>query len=71
MWVDANANVLDCDGRPLPGLYACGNEMGSVVRGEYVGAGITIGPAIVFGYVAARHIAASARQSDGLEERDP
>jgi len=43
------------DGRPVPGLYACGNDMHSVMNGAYPGPGITLGPALVFGYVAARH----------------
>ncbi|MGE0724413.1 MAG: FAD-binding protein, partial [Alphaproteobacteria bacterium] len=54
---DADARVLDADGRPLPGLYACGNDMDSIMAGVYVGPGITIGPAMTFGYIAAAHAA--------------
>ena len=51
---DTEARVLDAEGRPLPGLYACGNDMNSIMDGAYPGPGITLGPALVFGYVAAR-----------------
>jgi len=51
---DGEARVLDADGRPLPGLYACGNDMNSIMDGAYPGPGITLGPALVFGYLAAR-----------------
>lgn len=54
---DANARVLDADGNPIPGLYATGNNSASVMGHDYAGAGATIGPAIVFGYLAAKHIA--------------
>lgn len=54
---DANARVLDDAGRPIPGLYAAGNDMASVAGGNYVGGGITLGPAMTFGYIAARHAA--------------
>jgi succinate dehydrogenase/fumarate reductase flavoprotein subunit len=54
---DARARVLDVNERPIPGLYAVGNDMASVMGGTYPGAGITIGPAMTFGYVAARHLA--------------
>lgn len=57
---DEHARVLRGDGRPIPGLYACGNDMQSVMNGAYPGPGITLGPALVFGYLAARHAAASA-----------
>lgn len=57
---DEHARVLRADGRPIPGLYACGNDMQSVMNGAYPGPGITLGPALVFGYVAARHAAAAA-----------
>ena len=52
---DEWARVLSTDGTPIPGLYACGNDMQSVMNGAYPGPGITLGPAIVFGYIAARH----------------
>ncbi|MBX3636202.1 MAG: FAD-binding protein [Rubrivivax sp.] len=57
---DADARVLRADGTPVPGLYACGNDMQSVMNGAYPGPGITLGPALVFGYVAARHAAAAS-----------
>ncbi|HVO08602.1 MAG TPA: FAD-dependent oxidoreductase [Burkholderiaceae bacterium] len=56
---DADARVLDETGRPIAGLYACGNDMQSVMNGAYPGPGITLGPALVFGYLAARHAARS------------
>jgi len=43
---------------PVHGLYACGNDMPSVMNGAYPGPGITLGPALVFGYVAASHACA-------------
>ncbi|MFZ5778962.1 MAG: FAD-dependent oxidoreductase [Pseudomonadota bacterium] len=55
--VDGHARVLDAAGAPIPGLYAAGNDMTSVMGGTYPGAGITIGPALTFGYIAARHAA--------------
>jgi len=57
---DANARALDAAGRPIPGLYACGNDMHSVLEGAYPGPGITLGPALTFGYLAARHAARRA-----------
>lgn len=52
-----NAEVLGAGGLSIPGLYACGNDMGSVMRGTYPGPGITLGPAIVFAWRAAHHMA--------------
>lgn len=56
---DADGRVLDSDGKPIAGLYACGNDMASIMRGTYPGPGITLGPALVFGYRAAMAIATS------------
>ena len=58
---DGDACVLGCDGRPIPGLYACGNELASVMRGLYPGGGVTLGPAIVFAYRAVKHLAVQGR----------
>jgi len=52
---DADARVLDTGGKPIPGLYACGNDMASVMGGSYPGPGTTLGPAVVFAYRAAMH----------------
>jgi succinate dehydrogenase/fumarate reductase flavoprotein subunit len=54
---DENARVLDHANRPIGHLYACGNDMSSIMNGDYPGPGITLGPALTFGYLAARHIA--------------
>jgi succinate dehydrogenase/fumarate reductase flavoprotein subunit len=50
---DADARVLTAAGEPIAGLFACGNDMASIMRGHYPGPGITLGPALVFGYRAA------------------
>ncbi|MGY8661260.1 FAD-dependent oxidoreductase [Bradyrhizobium sp. UFLA05-109] len=60
MKVDAHARVLREDGTPIAGLYACGNDMGSIMNGNYPGPGITLGPALTFGYIAGRHMAEGA-----------
>jgi succinate dehydrogenase/fumarate reductase flavoprotein subunit len=54
---NGDATVLDNDGNPITGLYACGNDMASVMRGTYPGPGTTLGPALTFGYRAAMHAA--------------
>ena len=51
------AQVLNGGGGPIPGLYAAGNDAASIMGGNYPGGGITLGPAITFGYIAARHMA--------------
>ncbi|MHB0769403.1 FAD-dependent oxidoreductase [Bradyrhizobium sp. 5.13L] len=57
---DENARALDAEGRVIPGLYAAGNDMASIMGGNYPGAGITLGPALTFGYIAGRHLADNA-----------
>lgn len=55
---DRHARVLRAsDGRPIEGLYAVGNDMGSIMGGNYPGGGITLGPGMTFGWLAARHAA--------------
>ncbi|WGD51215.1 FAD-dependent oxidoreductase [Bradyrhizobium sp. CB1650] len=59
---DPGGRVLNGNGVPIAGLYACGNDMTSPMRGIYPGAGITIGPAIVFAYRAVNSIVQSTHQ---------
>jgi 3-oxosteroid 1-dehydrogenase len=59
MRTDARARVLRADNTVIPGLYAAGNASSAVMGYGYAGAGSTLGPAMTFGYVAARDIAES------------
>ena len=71
---DENTQVLDAQGKPIKGLYAVGNDAASIMGGNYPGAGITLGPALTFGYVAAMQLAkaAAALPIDlRVERRDP
>ncbi len=52
---DTDARVLDKYQQPIPGLYACGNDMHSIMGGVYPAPGITIGPGVTFGFIAAQH----------------
>lgn len=63
--VNAEAEVLDAEDRPIGGLYACGNDMQSVMGGVYPGPGITLGPALAFAHAAACHAARRARAGAG------
>jgi 3-oxosteroid 1-dehydrogenase len=60
---DTDARVLDVDGAVIDGLYAAGNAMGSIMGMTYGGHGGTLGPGLVFGYLAGRHAAAVAAAS--------
>jgi predicted oxidoreductase len=55
---DAAARVLDAKGAPIAGLFACGNDMNSIMAGSYPSGGITLGPALTFGYIIGRDMTA-------------
>jgi succinate dehydrogenase/fumarate reductase flavoprotein subunit len=57
---DARTRLLDAAGQPIPGLYACGNDMASIMGGAYPAAGITLGPGLTFGYIAGQELARAA-----------
>jgi 3-oxosteroid 1-dehydrogenase len=52
---DVNASVLDTNGQPIRGLYAIGNVAACPFGRSYPGGGVTLGSAMTFGYLAARH----------------
>jgi succinate dehydrogenase/fumarate reductase flavoprotein subunit len=64
-----SAEVLRRDGTPIEGLYACGNDMDSIMAGYYPGPGVTLGPAMTFGYIAACHAAEERRSRDHARVR--
>ncbi len=54
---DEYSRVLHEGGGTVPGLYATGNITATVMGRTYPGAGASIANSMVFGYVAARHVA--------------
>jgi len=56
---DREARVLREDGSVIAGLYAIGNTAANAFGATYPGAGATIGQGLVYGYIAARHAAAT------------
>lgn len=54
---DEHARALRADGSVIEGLYSAGNNSAAVMGHTYPGPGSTIGPASVFGLIAARHMA--------------
>jgi 3-oxosteroid 1-dehydrogenase len=52
---DEHGRALREDGSVIPGLYVTGNSSAAVTGRCYPGAGSSVGPSLVFGYVAARH----------------
>ncbi|MEM1315081.1 MAG: FAD-binding protein, partial [Pseudomonadota bacterium] len=62
---NARAQVLHGgDGAPIPGLYAVGNDAASIMGGAYPGGGITLGPAMTFGWIAAHALAEATAEPE-------
>lgn len=57
---DPDARVQHVRGRPIPGLYACGNAAAPTESGAGYQAGISLMRGLTFGWLAARHAAGAA-----------
>mgnify|MGYP001954187188 FL=1 len=57
--INTNGQVEREDGSTIDGLYACGNTTTALLP-SYPGPGATLGPAMVFGYLAGKHISGQA-----------
>jgi succinate dehydrogenase/fumarate reductase flavoprotein subunit len=70
---DVNGRVCNENGKPIPGLYVCGNDMQSAFGGEYPGAGGQLGQAMTFAWLAARYAAGTNRteHADGTRTSGP
>ena len=66
--VNDHAQVIDAQGQAIPGLYAGGNDLSSMMGGHYPAGGITLGPAMTFGFIAAHH--AAGRDLDSATQID-
>ena len=63
------SEVLSVDGKVIPGLFAAGNVMAGPTGMVYGGAGGTLGPGLVFGYLAGRAAAGWERRGHGARIR--
>lgn len=63
--VDEFCRPTRSDGTPIAGLYAVGNDSLSIMGGAYPGAGITLGPALTFGYIAGSHLVKQPSDAEG------
>ena len=54
---NGHGQVINRENRPIEGLYANGNDADSLMAGHYPSGGITLGPAMTFGYLLAHHAA--------------
>ncbi|WP_132993046.1 3-oxosteroid 1-dehydrogenase [Gordonia zhaorongruii] len=61
---DTAGRALREDGSVIDGLYASGNTSAPVMGHTYAGPGATIGPAMVFGYLAALDVVTRSQQND-------
>ena len=61
---DADARVLDASGAVIPGLWAAGSAAAPLTGGTYPAAGLTIGQAMTFGYVAGQDAAGFGKDSE-------
>jgi succinate dehydrogenase/fumarate reductase flavoprotein subunit len=62
--IDTKARVLKSDGEPVPRLYGAGNCIASPAGAAYWGGGSTLGPALVYGYLAGTNVAQEASRDD-------
>jgi 3-oxosteroid 1-dehydrogenase len=68
---DEHARVLREDGSVIEGLYATGVSTASVMGTSYPGAGSSVGPSFVWGYVAAKSAASQAAADRCIDEQRP
>ncbi len=66
---DGQARVLRDDGEPIAGLCVAGNDAASLFGGTYPAGGITLGPAMTFGWIAAHTLAALEPQAKHDSDR--
>ena len=68
---DTESRVLDKNTQqPIQGLYAVGNDMNSIMGGQYPSGGITLGPAMTFGFIAGQHLGQHAKLNAHSQNMD-
>jgi len=66
--INAQGQVLDANGQPLPGLFAAGEVTGVAgINGSYGGSGTFLGPSVFTGRLAGRSAANGRKTTDQTE----
>jgi len=60
---NANAEVIDVRGEVIPGLYCTSNTQAMLPIGHHYDSGAAQGKSLIFGYIAARHMAKSGKRN--------
>ena len=60
--INVNAEIINTEGKPIPGLYAAGNSIGGLFYDDYI-VGSQLGACLVFGREAGRQAAARAKNA--------
>jgi 3-oxosteroid 1-dehydrogenase len=68
---DEHARVVREDGSVIAGLYATGVSTASVMGTSYPGAGSSVGPSFLWGYVAAKSAASQATVDRSIDAQRP
>jgi fumarate reductase flavoprotein subunit len=68
--IDAETRVIGRDERPIAGLFAAGETVGSLHGDRYIGGGGSFGPCLVFGKIAGENAAAFALGRGAVVRRD-
>ncbi len=68
---NTNAQVIDAEGNPIPGLYATSNAAAPLATGVAYTSGMTGGKAMIFGWLAAQHAAGVAPEADKEVAKTP
>ncbi|WP_298014338.1 FAD-dependent oxidoreductase [uncultured Castellaniella sp.] len=54
---DEFGRAATADGEAVEGLYVVGNDSASIMEGNYPAGGVTLGPAVTFGFIVGHHAA--------------
>jgi 3-oxosteroid 1-dehydrogenase len=57
--IDSHARIVDFEGDPILGLYGAGNTIASPFGVGSPGSGGSLGPGVIFGYLAGEHLTAA------------
>jgi succinate dehydrogenase/fumarate reductase flavoprotein subunit len=68
---DPTGTVVDFDGKPIPGLFACGEAAAALMGPGYAGSGASLGPALTAGLLVGERIGSPVLRPGGAVNETP